>query len=155
MAANILDTTRNYSLYTIPLAWALAIAPHMYAASLGGSKFDNTAPRTYTSSLKEDQTLDKATKDKIIRAEGAQSNGFENLPLFAAAVVAGNVAKLDNWSLNALSGGYLISRVVYNVLYVNNTTEGTANARSVSYLSGIGILFTLFIKSGNALRNSL
>lgn len=80
----------NQSLYTIPAAWVLAIAPHFYAASLGGKAFDKRSPRSYTSSLKDDQTLDAATKQRIIRAEGAQQNGFENLGLFAAAVVAAN-----------------------------------------------------------------
>jgi uncharacterized MAPEG superfamily protein len=113
------------SLYTIPAAWVLSIAPHFYAASLGGKKFDNKQPRTYTSSLSSDQTVDKATKDKIIRAEGAQQNGFENLGLFAAAVLAGNFAKLDHETLNWLSMGYLGSRIAYNLLYVNNTSEAT------------------------------
>lgn len=78
------------SLYTIPAAWVVAIAPHFYAASLGGKTFDNRSPRTYTASLKDTQTLDAATKQRIIRAEGAQQNGFENVGLFAAAVVAAN-----------------------------------------------------------------
>lgn len=64
-----------------------------------------------------------ATKERIVRAEGAQQNGFENIGLFAAAVVAGNMARLDNWTLNALTGGYLASRVAYNLLYINNTTD--------------------------------
>jgi hypothetical protein len=64
-----------------------------------------------------------ATKATIVRAEGAQQNGFENIGLFAAAVVIGNVAKLDNWTLNALSVGYLASRVAYNVLYITGTTD--------------------------------
>lgn len=65
----------------------------------------------------------KATKAKIIRAEGAQQNGFENIGLFAAAVVIGNVAKLNNSTLNTLSGCYLLSRLAYNVLYITNTTD--------------------------------
>ncbi|KAE9972049.1 hypothetical protein EG327_009607 [Venturia inaequalis] len=132
MAANILDLTRNFSLYTIPAAWILSIAPHFYAASLGGKKFDNKSPRLYTSSLASDQTLDQATKDTIVRAEGAQQNGFENIGLFAAAVVAGNYARLENETLNWLT-----------------------SARTGAFLSGIGIIFTLFVKSGNAVRNAL
>lgn len=65
------------------------------------------------------------------------------------------VAKVDNWSLNALSGGYLASRVLYNLIYINNQTESSAGARSVTFLSGVGMILTLFIKSGNALRNHL
>ncbi|KAF2771855.1 hypothetical protein EJ03DRAFT_288732 [Teratosphaeria nubilosa] len=153
MAASLIDATRNYSLYSIPAAWVLSIAPHFYAASLG--RFDNKNPRTYTRDTEGDQSIDKATKATIIRAEGAQQNGFENLGLFAAAVVIGNVAKLDNWTLNALSAGYLASRAVYNLCYINNTTDAVANARSVSFLAGIGIIWTFFIKSGNVLKNQL
>jgi uncharacterized MAPEG superfamily protein len=110
-------------LYTVPAAWVLALAPHIYATALGGKKFDNTCPRTYTSSLKEDQTLDKKTKDRIVRAEGAQQNAFENIGLFAAAVLAGNFAGLGNRELNFWTGGYLFSRVIYTALYVGNDTE--------------------------------
>ncbi|EMF10590.1 uncharacterized protein SEPMUDRAFT_49896 [Sphaerulina musiva SO2202] len=153
MAASAFDLTRNYSLYTIPAAWVLSIAPHFYAASLG--KFDNKSPRAYTKESHADQSIDKATKERIVRAEGAQQNGFENIGLFAAAVVAGNMARLDNWTLNALTGGYLASRVAYNLLYINNTTDALANARSVSFLTGVGLIWTLFIKSGNVLRGQL
>ncbi|KAF2218258.1 hypothetical protein BDZ85DRAFT_270720 [Elsinoe ampelina] len=153
MAANILDTTRNLSLYTLPAAWVLSIVPHFYAASMG--KFDNKCPRTYVRDTENDQSIDKATKAKIARAEAAQSNGFENLGLFAAALTIGNVAKLDNWTLNALSGAYLASRVVYNYLYISGTSEVKATARSGVYLTGIGIIFTFFIKSGNKLVNQL
>ncbi|KAK4610362.1 hypothetical protein CLAFUW4_13776 [Fulvia fulva] len=153
MAATLFDATRNYSLYSIPVMWAISIAPHFYAASLG--KFDNKQPRTYTKDTESNQSIDKATKGTIIRAEGAQQNGFENTGLFAAAVVIGNVAKLDNGTLNALAGSYLASRVAYNLCYINGTTEALATGRSVSFLAGIGIVFTLFIKSGNVLYGQL
>lgn len=87
----------------------------------------------------------------IHRCEGAQKNGFENLGLFAAAVVAGNLAGLPAETLNVLSGGYLASRVLYNLIYVTNTSETMANVRSLTYLSGIGMIMTLFVKSGNLL----
>lgn len=87
-----------------------------------------------------------------MRAEAAQTNGFENLAFFASAVVAGNLAGLPAQTLNTLSGGYLISRVLYNLIYINNTSEAMANTRSVVFVSGVGMIFTLFIKSGNILR---
>lgn len=65
------------------------------------------------------------------------------------------VAKVDNWTLNALSGGYIVSRVAYNLLYVNNESDSLAAARTATFLSGVGVIFTLFIKSGNAMRNLL
>lgn len=121
--------------------------------SLG--KFDNKNPRTYTRETEGDQSIDKATKAKIVRAEGAQQNGFENLGLFAAAVVIGNVAKLDNSTLNTLAFGYLASRVAFNGLYIYGTTDMLSNVRSMSFLVGVGIIWTFFIKSGNVLKNQL
>ncbi|PMD15456.1 hypothetical protein NA56DRAFT_733632 [Hyaloscypha hepaticicola] len=149
--ASLFDTTRNFSIYAIPAAWVIAFLPHAYAASQSKS-FDNRSPRTYTQTLEQDQTISKANKSRIIRAEAAQTNGFKNLPLFATAVLAGNLAGLPASTLNTLSGGYLISRVLYNLVYINNTTEGVGHLRSVVFLAGIGQIFTLFVKSGNVLR---
>lgn len=40
---------------------------------------------------------------------------FENLGLFAAAVVAANVAKVPNSELNTLTATYLASRALFNL----------------------------------------
>ncbi|MCJ1408154.1 hypothetical protein MMC19_002227 [Ptychographa xylographoides] len=156
--ASLFDLTRNFSLYTVPAAWILSLAPHVYATQLYDAKsaksFDLTQPRSLTAKVANDQTLDQATKDRVIRAEGAQQNGFENVGLFAAAVVAGNVAGVDHWWLNTLSGGYVASRVVYNFVYINNESVAVANARTGVFLSGIGMIFGLFIMAGNRLRNT-
>jgi uncharacterized MAPEG superfamily protein len=80
-------------------------------------------------------------------------NGFENLGLFASAIVAGNLAGLSAQTMNFLSGGYLVSRALYNIIYINNDTQAAANTRSAVYVAGIGMIMTLFIKSGNALKS--
>jgi uncharacterized MAPEG superfamily protein len=80
------------------------------------------------------------------------ANGFENLDLFAAAVVAGSFAGFPAKTLNTLSGGYLISRIMYNFIYINNNSKTMAHTRTVVFLVGIGHIFTLLIKSGNFLR---
>ncbi|PSS16500.1 hypothetical protein M430DRAFT_19488 [Amorphotheca resinae ATCC 22711] len=152
--ASFFNLTSNYSLYTIPAAWVVALAPHAVTLALAKS-IDKTAPRTYAKSLESDQTLDKATKAKIHRCEGAQTNGFENIGLFAAAVIAGNIAGLPAETLNTLSGGYILSRIVYNYIYITGTTEAMASARTLAFFAGIGQVFALFIKSGNALRNRI
>jgi len=143
----------NYSFYAIPATWVLSILPHLYAISVHDSKspkkFDNTQPRSVTSTLKDNQALDSATKDRIIRAEGAQQNGFENVGLFAAGVVAANFAGVPAGTMNALSGGYVVSRILYNLVYINNESKAAANLRSTVYLSGVGIIWTLFIMAGN------
>ncbi|KAK4986987.1 hypothetical protein LTR66_004824 [Elasticomyces elasticus] len=157
--ASLFDSTRNFSLYTIPAAWVVALAPHVYAAQIfearSSKAFDATAPRSFTTKVQQDPALDAATKGRIIRAEGAQQNGFENLGLFAAAVAAGNAAGLDHWWLNALSGAYVMSRIAYTLIYVNNESKGLAQVRSVVFLSGVGVVWTLFIMAGNKLRSTI
>lgn len=104
----------NYSYYAVPAAWVLAMVPHFVAAGLSKGQFKNAAPRQMMADLlaKKDKTaLDK----KIIRAESAQLNAFETLGLFAAALVAANMAKVPNHQLNQLSAGYLASRAVFNL----------------------------------------
>ncbi|TGO24625.1 hypothetical protein BPAE_0098g00140 [Botrytis paeoniae] len=135
--SRLLDTTRNFSLYSVPAAWLLAHIPHI----------------DYPQSLEADQSIEKAKKNRLRRAHAAASNGYENIGFFASAVVAGNVAGLSHSTLNTLTGAYLISRAVYNFIYINNETQGAAAARSLVWLFGIGQIFTLFIKSGNLLTN--
>ncbi|SJX60456.1 uncharacterized protein SRS1_11769 [Sporisorium reilianum f. sp. reilianum] len=142
-----LSSGPNYSYYTIPAAWVIAILPHFIAVALAKDKFKNAAPRQLLADLlaKKDKTaLDK----KIIRAESAQLNGFETLGLYAAGIVAANVAGVPSSQLNQLSIGYLASRILFNLLYIYVTDEATATLRSAAYISGIGIISTLFIKAG-------
>ncbi|PQE28784.1 Membrane- eicosanoid glutathione metabolism (MAPEG) protein [Rutstroemia sp. NJR-2017a WRK4] len=148
----LFDTTSNLSLYSIPVAWVLSILPHSYAITRSSS-FDNRNPREYSDNLDADKNIDETTKGRILRAEAAQMNGLENIGLFAAAVVAGNVAGLPARTLNLLSGGYLVSRAVYNFLYINATTQTIGHARSAVYTVGIVNIMTLFIKSGNILKD--
>lgn len=86
------------------------------------------------------------------RAESAQQNGFENIALFATALVAGNIARLPVSTLNTSAGLYLASRAIYNVLYINTESLQWSNLRTLVFLFGIGTIMTLFVKSGNALN---
>ncbi|KUJ16517.1 uncharacterized protein LY89DRAFT_707728 [Mollisia scopiformis] len=154
MASGLFDTTKNYSLYAVPAAWLCAFIPHAYAA-FSSKSFDNRSPRTYSESLAKDQTLDQAKKNCILRAESAQMNGFENLPLFTTALLAGNLASLPSSTLNTFAAAYLASRVLYNFIYINNTTETMANVRSLVFISGVGMCMSMFVMSGNALKSGM
>jgi uncharacterized MAPEG superfamily protein len=67
------------------------------------------SPRGFLASL---QKKDKLTADekRIVRSESAQQNGFENVPFFGIAILAGNYAKLAPSTLNTLALVYLASR---------------------------------------------
>jgi len=139
----------NYSLFTVPAAWFVAFVPHVVSTLVYTA--NKTSPRAYQSILEKDQRVDQATKDRFTRLRGAQQNGFENLGFFAAAVVAGNLAGLPSQTLNGLSAGYVLSRVLYTAFYVSNTNPKISDIRSALWLVGIAQCITLFVKAGNAL----
>ncbi|KAL0480011.1 hypothetical protein AKO1_007311 [Acrasis kona] len=142
----------NYSIYSILAAWLVAILPHWYAISIANSKhkFDNTNPRHATQEL--EKRLTKEELETYKRAEAAQQNGFENLSFFACGVIAANYAKVPVGTINFLCFCYLISRAIYNVLYIKTTTLQYSYFRTITFLTGIIICFTLFIKAGNAIN---
>jgi uncharacterized MAPEG superfamily protein len=54
--------------------------------------------------------------------------------------------------MNLLAGGYLASRLLYNFVYINNTTGALAATRSLVYTTGVGFIWTMFIMAGNAIN---
>lgn len=146
----------NVSLYTLPVAWLLCLAPRIYAAATYYSSTSNSPnflhPRSLAQKAISDRTLDTRSKNRIVRAEAAQANGLENVGYFAAAVVAGNFAGLEKGVLNGLALGYLGSRLVFNWVYVINETSLWAGVRTAVFFAGQGMIFALFILAGNELR---
>ncbi|KAI1750136.1 hypothetical protein F4782DRAFT_510080 [Xylaria castorea] len=145
-------TDMNISYFTIPVAVITALWPRSYSAFQGpGQKyFDPTNPRAFAARL-EKSDLDKETIARIQRAEAASSNGFEGLPLFAAAIVAGNSAGLSNTAMNSLSVTYILSRIVYNWVYIFlGANRKMAGLRTPVWFVGIGSALTLFVKAGLA-----
>lgn len=110
------------------------------------------SPRKTEEHLAKDTTVDKRQLGRILRAKAASSNGLETIGLYAAGVVAANAAKVPVETLNKLSLFYLGSRVVYNFVYVFlQDNRKFAPVRSFVWMAGLGGIFTLFIKAGNAL----
>ncbi|MGH6646539.1 MAPEG family protein [Aquabacterium sp.] len=54
------------------------------------------------------------------RAHAAQINGFEGLPLFAAAVIFAQMAQADQARIDMLALAYIGIRVVYVAMYLAN-----------------------------------
>ncbi|KAI1330667.1 hypothetical protein F5Y16DRAFT_362358 [Xylariaceae sp. FL0255] len=140
----------NISYFTLPVALVLALYPRSQSAFSGpGEKiFDQSNPRTFAKRL-ESSDLDKETVAKILRCESASANGFENLPLYAAALVAGNSAGLSPTTMNVASVAYIVSRVVYNYVYITlGGNRKLAGLRTPVWFAGIGCIMTLFVKAG-------
>ncbi|MYM24087.1 glutathione metabolism protein [Duganella sp. FT135W] len=98
--------------------WCVMIACLLPTATVGLAKltsrgaeaYNNKRPREWVSGL----TGWKA------RANAAQLNGFEALPLFIAAVVLAQQAHADQGSIDQLAMAFIVARLVYIAMYLAN-----------------------------------
>jgi len=152
--ASLLGFDKNISYFTIPPALILALGARFYSGLSGPGKkhFDRHNPRDFTETLKKSD-LDKELRGRLLRAEACSANGFEALPLFAAAVTAGNSAGVSALTMNVLSIGWLASRVLYTYVYIwYQETEklalGQAPLRFNVWAAGAMICMSLFVLAG-------
>jgi uncharacterized MAPEG superfamily protein len=105
----------NYSLFSLPLYWIIALWPHGHAASslptsttpyyitnaksqvkliqsANNKYWNNKNPRGAETNATYAKTVPAATYARFERAEAAHKNAMENAPFFIGAVVAGNMA---------------------------------------------------------------
>ncbi|KAH8804207.1 hypothetical protein DL96DRAFT_1631469 [Flagelloscypha sp. PMI_526] len=156
---NMVPTT-PYSFHSISVAFLLTQVPHLMKAGaiiriLG--RYNNLAPRTQIAFIEEKVKEGKVSASslaRIKRLEACHINAMENLPLFVAAVLAGNFAGLDAQFMNASTGAYLLSRIAYTVFYTKQSTRAGAGARSLSWLFGIGLTLTILTRAAMALSES-
>jgi uncharacterized MAPEG superfamily protein len=92
--------------------------PHTVATLMAGRNYDLSNPRRTEERCARDESFSKEKLGMVLRASAASANGLETLGLFAAAVVAANVARVPVYDLNILTLGYLVSRAFYNLTYV-------------------------------------
>ncbi|KAL2124370.1 hypothetical protein VTJ04DRAFT_735 [Mycothermus thermophilus] len=145
-----LDST-NWSYYSVPVAFALCFIPHAYAVVLAGKNYNVAYPRKTEEICAKDEKMDKTTLARLTRARAAAANGFETLGLYAAAVAAGNAAGLPAGRLNRLTLTYLVSRAVYNYVYVVlQDNARMAAVRPLVWGVGIAVIWGLFIGAGKA-----
>ena len=107
----------------------------MAKASTAGKRrsdggYDNNDPRGWATKLQGWQA----------RASAAQNNGFEALPLFAFAVLAAQLANLDQARTDHLALAFIGARLVYTALYLANI----AALRSVVWFIGLACTVAIF-----------
>ncbi|KAJ7612734.1 hypothetical protein FB45DRAFT_939656, partial [Roridomyces roridus] len=135
------------SLYTIPLVWATALIPAAMrnVALVSIKKFNNVSPRANTTRTRSDKAVPPEVSARIDRMEAAHMNGNENLPLWAAAVLAANFAGLDTRTVNIVSIVYLVGRILFNYIYINQTTRLHGTLRSFTFFATLSLpLYLLF-----------
>ena len=97
--------------------------------SQGG--YDNRDPRAWLAQ----QTGRRA------RANAAQANSFEALPLFIAAVLAAQQMQVAQSLIDGLAMTFVVLRVGYIGLYVANL----ATARTLVWLAGLSVTVALLL----------
>ena len=75
------------------------------------------------------------------RANAAQANSFEALPLFIAAVLTAQQLQVRQELVDGLSMAFVLLRVFYLVLYVTNR----AGARTLVWSAGLAVSIALMV----------
>jgi uncharacterized MAPEG superfamily protein len=119
------------ALWCVLLAGAL---PYVATAiAKAGASFDNRDPRGW---LAQQHGYRR-------RANAAAMNGFEALPLFAAAVLIAQLVRGPQLSANLLAIGFIGARVAHLACYLFDL----ATLRSAAWLLGMACVVGLFVVS--------
>ena len=101
-------------------------------AKKGFHGYDNSAPRQWLAQ----QTGFRA------RANAAQANLFESLPLFFAAVIIASIAHAPQDRIDLLAIGFVLARIAYLICYVANWPT----TRTTVWFFGIICVVALFFQ---------
>lgn len=140
----------HLAILSIPAYYILSLLPHAYASSLVNNPSRNISPRSSKTTSTLEQKLGPTLFARWERAEAAHQNSLENLPLFAAAVLAGVLAeKVGNADVgtSTFAGLWLAVRSLYVVLYVTTTTTQYSFLRSGTWFAGVVLAFRQLWKS--------
>ena len=112
----------------------MGLLPYVAAgiAKKGFEGYDNAAPR---------QWLAKQTGYRA-RANAAQANLFESLPLFFAAVIIASITNAPQNKIDLLAIGFVLARIAYLFCYVANWPT----ARSIVWLMGLASVVAIFFQ---------
>ncbi|KAI9034810.1 MAPEG family protein [Aspergillus affinis] len=125
-------STTNYSIPSIIATYGIGLAPNGYylvkvMANTKGQA-SNILPRENLPKLKG--SIPAPVWDILARARGAHLNAMEGLPMFAAAMIAGNVAKIHADELNVLAAEYIGARILYTAVYMGARSEALSYLRT-------------------------
>ncbi|KQV54126.1 MULTISPECIES: MAPEG family protein [unclassified Duganella] len=103
------------------------------ASVKGKDRYDNTEPRDWAS----------RQAGWMKRANAAQMNGFEALPLFIAAVILAQQAHANQDRVDILAMSFVLIRVTYSIIYISNL----ATLRTVVWFAGMGVSLAILAQS--------
>ena len=113
----------------------MGLFPYVAAgiAKKGFDGYDNGMPR---------QWLAKQTGFRA-RANAAQANLFESLPLFFAAVIIASIANAPQNRIDLLALGFVAARIAYVICYVANWPTTRSIVWAIGIFSVVAIFFQI------------
>lgn len=123
--------TANAAIWAMVVASLLPLAMAMMAKIIGGFHLaDNTHPRDFL----------QRTTGAAARANAAQQNSYETLPVFLAAVIVAMLFFVPQSIINTLAWLYVLIRIGFCVAYITNL----ATFRSILWLLSMACPLMLF-----------
>jgi uncharacterized MAPEG superfamily protein len=112
----------------------MGLLPYVAAgiAKKGFENFDNSMPR---------QWLAKQTGFRA-RANAAQANLFESLPLFFAAVIIASISNAPQARVDLLAIGFVLARMAFLVCYLANWPT----TRTIVWTIGLACVVAIFFQ---------
>ncbi|QWE08936.1 MAPEG family protein [Polynucleobacter ibericus] len=113
----------------------MGLFPYVAAgiAKKGFQGYDNALPRQWLAQ----QTGFRA------RANAAQANLFESLPLFFAAVIIASIANAPQARIDLLALGFVAARIAYLICYVANWPTTRSIVWSIGIICVVSMFFQL------------
>ena len=110
----------------------MGLLPYVAAgiAKKGFQNYDNSRPREWLSKQEGFRA----------RANAAQANLFESLPLFFAAVIIASIAHAPQAYSDLLALAFVTTRIIYLICYVGDWPT----ARSIVWACGIACIVAIF-----------
>lgn len=114
----------------LPLACAWTAKQSGFGKPRREGGFDNHNPRQWLGTL----------QGLPARANAAQQNSFEALPLFIAGVLVAERMQAAQGTIDALAIAFIVARVAYILAYLADR----ATVRSLLWVAGLGCCIAMF-----------
>jgi len=115
----------------LPILCALIAKWGTFGKPVSQGGYDNNHPRTWLAKQ----------KDWRARANAAQANSFEALPLFIGAVIIAHQLGADQTRLDILAFLFVVLRLLYIMMYVADMAKTRSMLWAAGLLVNVGILF--------------
>lgn len=127
----LIPDTANVAIWSMMIASVLPLLFAILAKVLGGfGMADNSHPR---------DVVAKYT-GRAARANAAQQNSYESLPIFLASVIVAMLFFVPQVVINYLAVMYVMLRVIYGIAYIVNLPT----LRSIIWTLSMACCFMLF-----------